>query len=191
MEKMKVENPYAPSCSVPAVPTEVLSGSSFVRYLVSTLWFLPGAIAGLELGHCFQFGLVSWISKTKAMTLQSAFFLTVFACACLIMTMFWRLPTRYFRGHRRVNWVASFVSGLFMLLGARLVVFVGVESGMLPMTQWTAHYGILFLFGILSVECESNISDFVYSPKQHADRSQAGQNQNDAVKEPLRDSANH
>ena len=158
---MKIENPYAPSSSVPAVPTEMLSDSSLVKYLVSTLWFLPGTIVGLELGHCFQFGLVSWASKMKSMTLQSAIYLAVFACACLIITMFWRLPRRYFGGHRRVHWVASFASGLFMLLGARFVVFVGVESGLVPMTQWALN-GILLLFGILSVECESIVSGLVY-----------------------------
>jgi hypothetical protein len=175
MEKMKIENPYAPSSWVPAVPTKELSDSSLVRYLVSTFWFLPGTIAGLELGHCFQFGLESWISKTKSMTLQSAIYLTVFACACLIISMFWRLPRRYFGGHRRVHKVASFGSGLLMVLSARLVVFVGVESGLLSMTQWV-HFGILLVFGILSVECEDIVNRLVYSPKQHADRGQASQN---------------
>jgi len=152
MTKIAPDNPYSPPSNLIVVTSHDVS---LVAYLGCIVWFLPGTIVGSLLARCFQYGMANSLSSIQ--TVYSAIYLLTFAFCCLLSTLLWRLPRRYFAREARINSVAVFFSGVLMTLSATLAVWYGVESGMLPMKQWV-HNGILLLCGLLAVECEIILS---------------------------------
>jgi len=149
MESVAVQNPYEASIRTTSPPSDALSWPTYLRRI---FWFVPGTIIGRELERCMNSGVARSISRYESMTTQGAIALLVFACCCLFLTILWRLPRRCLVKKTRMNSLASFLSGILMMLLAGLIIRAWF------MTTFLTQAATIFLTGIVAVECESILS---------------------------------